>query len=152
MEGELIYVSIITSLFGIMGLLILNRNWFKKMKWKEEAAFERASNKLKLKKLERELLGTAPQSPKEPLQQTPQNILGSLAPILKNLEPDQIAGLIEAFTGQAGAEAEAEMPEDNSLAGIIGKFAAENPELIKGAIEGFKSKMAENAPVNTTGY
>lgn len=55
MEGELIIVSFISSIFFLVGIQLLNHNWFKKETFKVNRDFDRQSNKLKLKKLEHEL-------------------------------------------------------------------------------------------------
>jgi hypothetical protein len=150
MEGELIIVTIISSLFGLLGLQLLNHNWFKKQRFKTDSELLRAENKIRLKKLEKDLLGqTAPAAAQPPLQSSSaanQNILMQLAPLLKNLDSDQIAGLIDRFTG--GGE-EGEPIEDNSLGGIITRFAAENPEIVQGFLNGLKNR-ADGAGGSTT--
>ena len=142
MDGELIIVTIISGLFGIFGLLLLNNNWFKKENFRVSRDLQKAENKLKLKKLEKELgLNLKPETmaPKIP-DRSNIDLLGSIAPaLIEKLPPEIIADLTERFlgqyidTGETGAAPE-------GIAGMIGNFVNENPELIKGLLEGLKSR------------
>lgn len=132
MEGELIYVSIISGLFGLLGLFFLNWNWFKKENFKITKASMLAENKLRLKKLERELLGTPPA---ESVVDNQGFNIGSLASLLKNLSPDQIANLTDTFLG-----GRAEEGEGGDVTDMIGSFVKDNPELVKGFLDGLSKK------------
>lgn len=143
MEGELIYVSIVSGLFGIFGLLLLNRNWFKKQIFKSDMELLRAKNKLELEKIRREL-GITQTTKKQEFIQTKigeTDILGSLgalAPFLRNLDGEQIADLIERFTGSGQGENESM----GSLADTIKDFIVDNPDVVKAFTGGLKDGKA----------
>jgi len=142
MEGELIYVSIVSGLFGIFGLLLLNRNWFKKQTFKSEIELLRAKNKLELRKLEKELgLQAKKDSGLIPTKEAEPNMLstiGALAPLLRNLDGEQIADLVERFTIGPG-ESEAAEGTGGGLGDIINDFVLNNPDAVKAFLGGLKS-------------
>ena len=131
-EYELVLAAIVTSLFGIFGLLLINRNWFKKMRFKTELDLLKKKNNLEIKKLEKQLnISNTPVSEKS--ENTQNNLLTQLAPLLKNLDGEQVAGLIDAFTGNAPQEAEG-IPA--SLGELLQNIIAENPEMVQGFLQG----------------
>lgn len=132
---EIVLATICGSIFGLMGLLLINRNWFKKMRFKTELDLLKAKNRLEIKKLEKSLnLNTTDKTEKS--ENSAPNLLAQIAPLLKNLDGDQIAGLIETFTG--GGAPETENPE--GLSGLLENIIRENPELVSGFLQGFKNK------------
>jgi hypothetical protein len=124
---------IVSSFLTMIGLLVFSqlglRNYFKKENFKISKSNIMAQNKLNLKKLEREMGLTPSKSPKEEKSGSVLDTLGALAPLIKNLEPDQIAGLIEAFIGGEGGAATGD---------FISNFVNENPELVNNFLEGLK--------------
>ena len=128
-EFEMVYATIVGSLFGILGLLLINRNWFKKMRFKTELDLLKAKNRVEIKRLEKQINIDTPRN--EKIENSQSNLLTQIAPLLKNLDGEQIASLIDAFTG-GGQEAEA--PE--GLSGLLQDIVSEHPELVQGFLQG----------------
>lgn len=86
MEGELIIVTFISSIFGLIGLTMLNNNWFKRQKCKYDYQLKRA-------KLSRKISA--------PVQEEPGAFdnLKTILPLLKGLDSDQIGALADRFLG-----------------------------------------------------
>ena len=141
MEGELIYVSIITSLFGILGLLLINRNWFKKEMFKLERQNLQQKNKIQIEKMRREL-GLDNKPLREPQIAQEGGGLGGILPLLRNIPPEQLASLIERFS--VGGDSEGEVV--GGLDGLM-DFVAKNPEIVKGFLQGVtKPKESTSSP------
>jgi len=139
MEGELVIVSIISGIFGIFGLLILNLMWFKKEMFRVKKAQMLAENKLRMKKLERELLGTGAQNTVKESQSAGGFDLGALAPLIKNMPPEQIASIVEKFLGGNEEEGEA-----GGIEGLL-DFARNNPEIVDGILKGIAGGSKNNS-------
>ena len=134
-DTGLIVCSII-SLMGMMLFFIINNsNWFKRQQWKLDASVIKAQNKLKLKKLEKDLGVNTKASPKEALlTESPLGGLGQLAPLLKNLDGDTLKSLADTFLPEQDQEPE-------GISGALLNFAEENPEIVNGILQGIKGKM-----------
>lgn len=109
MEGELIYTAIIMQIGGIFMLLVWSnvslRKYFAKENFKTSLTNVRAENRIKLKKLERDF-GLKGSSVSHTNEEPPSMIsqlsqLSQFAPLLKNLDEDQIGALIDKFTGES---------------------------------------------------
>jgi hypothetical protein len=142
MEGELIIMGFMMLIGQIILMMMWQNNWFKKENFKIQKSNIMAQNKLQLRKLEKELgLGKS----KEIIEKEPTGLmstLGDLAPLLKNLDGDQIAALADKFLG---GQSEAQMEEGGgSLGDMITDFAANNPEMVKGFLEGIQQKGKGN--------
>lgn len=115
---------IATSLIGMMGmflfLLLSNQNWFKRENFKLQAATVKAENKLKLKKLEKEL----------GISQKPKNDLSNI----------DIKGLISEYLGGE------EEPREGSILDAIPSSVVEGfldkipPEKIQEILGGLANK------------
>lgn len=137
MEGELIFMAFVMLIGQIIMLQMWNNNWFKKENFKMEKSNVMAQNKLNLRKLEREM-GLS--KSKEIVEKEPPGIMstiGDLAPLLKNLDGDQIAALADKFIG--GSE-EPLTEESGGVSDLLMDFAAKNPEIVKGFLEGVGQK------------
>jgi hypothetical protein len=144
MDDAFIVVSVISGLFGIMGLLILDRNWFRRERFKFEQDTLKKQNSLQFKKMARELGLDAKSAPPNYRASAPTSLLENAGPLLnlaKNLNPDQIAAVADILGG--GTEA----PESEGLGGIEGliEFATKNPDLVQGFLGG----LNKNKPVET---
>jgi len=126
LDGELIIVALISTLGGLGGLWIINQNWFKRQEVKYRYQMRRAKLSQKYKtpvKEEKSTLG----------------VIGDLAPLLRNLDSDQIGALADRFLGgdiDTGAEG-------NALDGLL-SFAQDNPEIVNGFLKGLNSGKGEN--------
>ena len=126
MEGELIIVTLISSTFGLIGIMLLNRNWFARQKMKYNYQIKRA----KLSKR----YNTPVKEEKSPVENISQWL-----PLLKNLDGDQIGALADRFLG--GGE---EIEEAPGLEGILDKIP---PGAIDSFLKGL-SKKEGNEPFN----
>lgn len=121
---------IITGLsMNIMMILILlmnNRNWFARENFKIQKSNIMAENKIKLKKLEKELGVTHTPVANEPT--------GNILDQLKNLDMDKIQGLLDMLG--AGSDVE----DDKSPVDKIIQMATENPEIVSKFLGGLKGQ------------
>jgi hypothetical protein len=124
MEGELIIVSVISTIAGLVGLSMIQRNWTRRQEIKYKYQIKRAKLGKKLNAPVKEELTTL-------------GTLGALAPLLKNLDGDQIAALADRFLGE-------DIPEEQSdIVGALTDFAMKNPDMIKGFLEGASGAKKE---------
>lgn len=136
MDESFIWVSVISGLFGLVGLELLTHNWFRKERFKLEAYNMKKQNELQLKKMAKELgLTMGKSSVPEPIQSN--NMISQFLPeIIKNLEPEQLSALADRF-----------IPENEegggSTDGLI-DWALKNPDVLKGIVQGFSGAKKEN--------
>lgn len=127
MDESFVIVSVISGIFGILGLELLTHNWFRKERFKFETQSLKKRQDLELKKLARDMgIGT----PSLPRQAAGDNV-GSLLEIAKGLQPDQLGAIADIIQGQVGSGEG--MPE--GLDGLL-EFAMKNPDLVKGFLGG----------------
>ena len=128
MPYELVYVSIISGIFGILGLLLFQRGnittWAAKMDYKlqEYGHKERIETIRGKRNIEREQLKRS--NPK-----TTSDLLGSLA----NLDLDQVQDILEKAEDLRGATG-----EEGGLMSLI------NSPLVRGLLSGAQQKLTEN--------
>lgn len=131
-DGGLIAMGLI-SLAGMVLLFTMNNSmWFKKQNFKVDIFNVKAQNKLNLRKLERDMGLTT--SKASVIKETTSPSLGGiekLLPLLKNLDSDQLGGLLEAYTGLTAEEG----AEGTMLDTLLG-YAEEHPEIVKGLLDG----------------
>lgn len=133
MEGELIIVSFISLAGMVLMYTINNANWFKRENFKMQRTNILAENRLKLKKLAKELDVTIGNPIKEE-----KGILDSI----KGLDKDKIAGILGMLQGSEDLE---DTPE--GIEGAIMNFASKNPELVNKFISGFGSAKKEGGQI-----
>lgn len=131
MEGELIAVSFISSIFMLVGIMLLNRNWFQKERFKLEKSNLQAQNRIQIKRMEKELGLTPSRQPKEAPT-------GNILDLIKNLDRDKIENILELLGGGEG-ETEGEAPTDTLI-----RMVNENPEIISKFLGGVKEKNTGN--------
>lgn len=130
-------VAIILTAGGIIGAIITTQlwqlNWFKRENFKIQKSNVMAENKIKLRKLEKEL-GMVPSKnvmPKEPAGMG-ENI-SHLLNLIRNIDPEQLPALIDVFMG--GGEENSDISKLGTLIDAI------SPDAIAGLIEGFTNKQ-----------
>ena len=123
MEGELIIVSIISGIFTIIGISLLNHNWFKKQEMKYN--FEKYKVRQKSK-------GKTP--PRTPAPSSPIEWIDKL----KGINPETLHTLVDTLSGEGEGEGEA------GLEDTIINIARENPELVKKFLGGISGTQKEN--------
>ena len=144
MDDSIIWVTIISGLFGIFGLELLTHNWFRKERFKFEVYNLKKQNDLQLKKMAKEL-GIGKYAPQEVImeEKQPSNILSQYLPeIIKNLEPDQLAALADRFIPEKDEGGSSSFDLDSIL-----EYAAKNPEVAKAFLGGVVGgKKGQNEP------
>ena len=153
MENEVyIYVTIISSLFSMIGLVFWNHNKFRYADLKHQHSLEymQAKDKVDAQRFRRKQSAIA--VTEIPREKSPLGTLGgvaSLAPLLRNLDGDQIAALADTFLGggRGGGEEEGGGSMDMLL-----DFAEKNPEVVKGLLEGITKGVKGGAEKQETGY
>jgi len=132
MDESFIVVSIISGIFGILGLELISHNWFKKERFKFEVFNLKKRQDLELKKMARDM-GLDIHSSKTSRNSGEGG--AGLGDLIKGLNPDTLAALADVFQGRiGGGEGEGSIiPE--GLEGLA-DFAAKNPDLVKSFISG----------------
>jgi len=138
------------SLAGMVLLFILNTStWFKKENFKIKKAAVVGENRIKLKKLEKELGLKGTNIPTGNEQRSTMEVGGDLLGILKNLNGDQIQGLADKFLKPKDEidEGYEERPPD-TITSLL-EFANNNPELAESFLKGVTgAKKGENNESN----
>jgi len=128
-DTGLIIVSII-SLIGMLGVFMINNsNWFKRENFKLQKSNILNENRIKMKKLEKEL-GLKPS--KTPVEHETPPIMD----LIKGLDADKIGGILEMLQNN-----EEEPGEKSDIMSLIDKIP---PEAIQGILEGL-NKNKEGA-------
>jgi len=143
MDETLIVVTFISMLGGLIGIELLNHNWFKRENHKASLSFEKKSNDLKLKQLAKELGVSSQKVPPEPPERsTGGNLAAAILPeLIKNMDPDTIANIATNLIGGYGGRGE-DYPELEGGGGggmdMITDFIANNPDVVKSFLSGVK--------------
>jgi len=141
-DTGLIVMSFI-SLAGMVVLFMLNTStWFKKENFKIQKKAVMDENRIKIKKIEREMGLTGATKPYRETQ-TALETGGNLLDVLKNLNGDQIQNLADKFLKP---EDEAEYDQPKSTMDSLLDFATQNPEIAQGILQGVTGgKKGENS-------
>jgi len=140
-DEAIIIVSVISGIFGIMGLLILDRNWFRREQFKFDIDTKKKTADLQFKKMRKDLgLDTTKGPSYRASSLNPLDTAGGLINLLKGLDADKIAALSGILGGTAAAEPE-EAPE--GIESLI-QFALDpkNRDLVEGFLKGIKKPEA----------
>jgi len=134
MDEAFIWVSVISGIFGLLGLELISHNWFKKERFKFETFNLKKQNDLQLKKMARDMGLQSTSSSQKAVQPAGDNI-GGLLEIAKNLPPESLGAIADIIQGRlGGGEGEGQvMPE--GLDGLL-DFAMKNPDIVKGFTQG----------------
>jgi len=131
MDGELIIVSIISLIGTIIIASMFNANWFKRENFKLQKQNILAENRVKYKKLEREMgLNTKPASPE----------LSALLP------------LAQRFLKPASEELLEDVVEPDGITGALLDYATAHPEIVQNLAKGFLDKSKQNQGSNETQF
>jgi hypothetical protein len=134
MDESFIIVSIISGIFGILGLELISHNWFKKERFKFEVLSLKKRQDLELKKMARDM-GLSGTSSSHKTGTAAGDNIGSLLDLAKGLPPESLGAIADIIQGRlGGGEGEGQlMPE--GLDGLI-DFAMKNPGIVKGFTQG----------------
>jgi hypothetical protein len=116
-EGELVIVSIISGIFMIITVSLMQRFWIQK--WRMNFDFEKYKEKGRNKRAKM----------KNPAPKTAVGNAAALLPVLRDLDPDQLKTLANMFLGEEIEE------EGGDLIDLLKKIP---PDLIQGALEGLR--------------
>lgn len=135
------------SLAGMVLLFILNTStWFKKENFKIKKAAVVGENRIKLKKLEKELGLKGTNLPTGNDSRSTMEVGGDLLGLLKNLNTDQIQGLADKFLPKEEADEGYEERPPDTMTSLL-EFANNHPELaesfLKGVTGGKKGETSE---------
>jgi hypothetical protein len=134
MEGEIIISSIIFLIGLTLMQMVYNNNWFRRENFKIKRDTVKAENRIKLKKLEREMgLGKTKSAINDSDTQKSGGI-SELLPLLSNLPPDVLGELAEKFLGESSAGG-------TGLDEILGNIP---PELISKFLQGINAGSKDN--------
>lgn len=131
MDEALIYVSVISGLFTLAAIMLMNMMWFKKENFKYGLAFQKKKHDLEFKKLARDLGVSSSPSKNSPGPSSQGGI---------TLSPEMLQTLVKTFTGGEGAyEEEIPTGEGSPIEGLI-KWGLENPDnpIVKGFMQGMQ--------------
>jgi hypothetical protein len=138
MDDAIVLSTIIGSVFSIIGLLILDRNWFRRERFKFDQDTQKKEMTLRFKKMARELGLDSKLPPYRPPASNPTDVISGLLPLLKNINPDQLGAIADILGGQ---EAEGGGEAQGGVEGLV-DFAVKNPEILKGVTDFIKQKSA----------
>lgn len=146
MDETLIVVSIISTLGGVIIVELLNHNWFRRERFKVDLNFNKKKNDLEFKKLARELGLSTTKAPSEPPEKsTGANLIGAVLPeLIKNMDPEQLSSIATNLIGQYGGSGEDYEGGGGGVGDVLGDLIANNPEIVKGFLEGFTNAKAQN--------
>jgi len=142
-DGSLVILGLMTSIFTLVGIEMINHNWFKREKFKFNMSIEKKEVDMKLKKMARELgLDKKAISPIEQALPNPSastmDTIKSLLPLAAKLAPEQLEALIDQFLPMEGGGGDYE--ERPSGIDSIVDFATKNPALIQGILDKLGAK------------
>jgi len=149
LDDTLVILGLMSSIITLIGIELINHNWFKREIFKTSQALDRKSNDLKLKKMARELgldkKAVTPAEVTTPASTSMADTLKMLAPFLAKLAPEQIQDMIGQFIPAAE-----EAPEFGT-GGIDGlmDFLSNNPAIVQGFVESL-TKGRKNEPSTGT--
>jgi hypothetical protein len=144
MENEVfLWCTIISGIFGIIMLMILQVTWRSKELFKIRISNTKKINDLEFKKQAKAMGLDFPKTP----HQTTGNIGDLLGGLGKNLSPESIGAIADILQGRAsGEEGEGSIiPE--GLEGLV-DFAVKNPDIVKGFMDGITNKSGGGAAGN----
>lgn len=138
MAEAIIITSLITSIFGLIGLSYVQRFW--DHKWDKNFEFE----KFKIRERNKATKQSRTFKMKNPEPKNVVNKAMDLIPILNKLDTDQVKVLIDKFLPR-----DYEYEEDNVSDAIAELMSVVDPNLIKGFLKGVSKKKTGSAEEKT---
>jgi len=121
-------VAIISGVFGLISIQLIQYNFFKKKKFDYLLTQNKKIDTLKLQQIRKEM-GINKKAPVSEYTAEP-NIID----MVQNLDMDKIKGALSMLQGN-----DEDIPEANPLGGI-GGLIEDNPEIVQGLLEAIKTK------------
>lgn len=135
MGMEIVYATLISSFFGILGLMLFQHNKEKNMELKKKYEIELFKLKKRESRKDKRLASTINTKPES-----------SLLDLAKNIDSNKIGGILEALQGKDDYE-----DEQDEMLGGIGDIIAKNPDLVQSFLGGL-SKKKDNNETEIKGY
>jgi len=132
MDYTFLAVAIVSGVFGLISIQLIQYNFFKKKKFDYKLSQAKKIDTLKLQEIRKEL-GIGKKAPVSEYTAEP-NIID----MVQNLDMDKIKGALSMLQGN-----DDDLPESNPLSGI-GGLIEDNPEIVQGLLEAIKSKKPED--------
>ena len=137
MDEAFIWVSIISGVFGLVGLELLSHNWFKKERFKFEVFNLKKQNDLQLKKMAKDMgLSSTPPHKSTAVGDN----IGSLLEMAKGLSPDTLGSIADIIQGRLGGGEGEDGPVPEGMEGLI-DFAVKNPDIVKSFMGGLNKNQ-----------
>lgn len=125
-------MALVTSAAGLIGLLYLDKSFYRRLQWKRDYEIEMLKLQKKEARTDRKLAARIKtKAPKGKVE----GILDWVN-IIKDLDPEKISGLLNMLPDNT-VEA---IDEGDDLVSVISSFASKNPDLVKSFIDGISSK------------
>lgn len=141
MDEAFIWVSVISGIFGLIGLELISHNWFKKERFKFEVFNLKKQNDLQLKKMARDM-GLQSTPPKGTTSPNSDNI-GGLLDLAKGLPPESLGAIADIIQGRLGGGEGEDGLVPEGMDGLL-DFAMKNPDIVKSFLGGM-NKGQENS-------
>jgi hypothetical protein len=134
MDEAFVLVSIISGIFGLIGLELISHNWFKKERFKFEVFNLKKRQDLELKKMARDM-GLSSTPPPHTKSTAAGDNISSLLDMAKGLSPEALSSIADIIQGRlGGGEGEGEIVPEG-MEGLI-DFAVKNPDIVKSFMGG----------------
>lgn len=136
MDESFVIVSVVSGIFGIIGLQLLTHNWFRKERFKIESYNLKKQNDLQLRKMARDL-GLDLKKPAKsndfaPVSNEKPDLLSSILPLAKTMDRDTVLNLIDKYLDNY------EPDDDGGSAGGLLESLIQDPEVIQSFLGGLK--------------
>lgn len=129
---ELVYMALITTAGGLIGLLYLDKSFYRRLQWKREYEIEMLKLQKKEARTDKKLAARIKtKAPKGKLEG-----IADWIKIIKDLDPEMISGLLNILPDKTVED----IGEGDDLVSIISTFAQKNPDIVKGFIDGISSE------------
>jgi hypothetical protein len=135
MDEAFVLVSVISGIFGLIGLELISHNWFKKERFKFEVFNLKKRQDLELKKMARDMGLTSTPPPHTKSTAAFGDNIGGLLDLAKGLPPESLGAIADIIQGRlGGGEGEGEIVPEG-MEGLI-DFAVKNPDIVKSFMGG----------------
>lgn len=129
MEGELIFVGFMMLIGQIILMQMWNSNWFKRENFKMQKKNVMDENRIKMRKLEKDMGLTHKKTAEEPT--------GGLLDQLKNLDMDKIKMLL-SYVGKGESD-----EGEGGLVGMLEELVTSNPQIVEQFLKGLGQNKGE---------
>lgn len=130
---ELIIVALISTAGFLIGLIYLDKSFYRRLQWKKN--YEESMIKLKKKEARKDKKIAAEIRTKAPAG------AGDILTMIKNMDRDKLSDIMGFLSGE-----EEELP--SGIGGMIEEFISKNPELAMSFLQGFLNKGKEEQSDN----